>query len=384
VKKLEIVMNWNKSLSRVLAGTVASLAAVNAYAMPKGPCEKPAEVCCDEPKPGPFAFSYPKDVDLACPADFYVNAAFLILQAKEDGLDFGVRDNDGPTLPLDHGELLGFSYDSDDYDYNPGVRVGLGFYLHHDAWTLDFDWTWLNITNYQDFGVSNGTVILPIWLPPVQEGSSSNVGRSISSSWNAHYNTVDARLGKPYHVSRYVVFKPHFGLRAGWIEQSFSVHHNGVYNGQVDAIHYASNDFWGIGTRAGLESEWIVGKGWQLFGNVAGSILFGQFHIDQDVGLGTASSGSGDLGYDLNHKFYQNVPNVEIELGIAWHKFFNKNKYRVGLAAAYEFHEWFDQFNLTRFFGYTTSASSYQWQLDTTARGNLTLNGFSVKLQLDM
>lgn len=374
-------MNLSNSLNRFLVGAAAAVVATSAYAVPKGPCEKPVEVCCEEPKPGPFAFSYPKDVNLACPADFYVNAAFLIFQAKEDGMDFGVRDNDGPGLPITHGDILGFSSDNDDWDYNLGVRVGFGFYLHHDAWTLDFDWTWLNITNYQDFGTANSGIILPVWLPPIINEPDSS-WTSISAVWEAHYNTIDIRLGKPYHISRYVIVKPHFGLRGGWIDQHFSVHHHGTYNEETnDAIHHGENDFWGIGARAGLESEWIVGKGWQLFGNVAGSMLFGKFEIDQNAVVGTSSS---NQGYDVEYDSYQNVPNFEMQLGIAWNKYFNKNKYRIGVAAAYEFHEWFDQFNMKRFFGYTDDTSSYQWQADTSARGNLTLNGFSIKLQLDM
>jgi len=373
-------MNWSHSLNRFLMGAAAAVVATSAYALPKGPCDKPVDVCCDEPKPGPFAFAYPKDVNLACPADFYVNAAFLMFQAKEDGMDFGLRDGDVSSLPITHGDVLGFSHDNDDWDYNPGVRVGFGFYLHHDAWTLDFDWTWLNITNYQTFGTANGEGILPIWLPPTIEPNTTIT--SVSSSWNAHYNTIDVRLGKPYHISRYVVLKPHFGVRGGWIDQQFSVHYAGTYNALTGAIHHGENDFWGIGARAGLESEWIVGKGWQLFGNVAGSLLFGKFEIDQHVTVGGAAG--TNLGYDVDYDNYQNVPNIEMQLGIAWNKYFSKNKYRVSVAAAYEFHEWFDQFNMKRFFGQTTSATSYSWQPETSARGNLTLNGFSLKLQLDI
>ena len=377
-------MNLNNSLNRILVGSVASILATSAYAVPKGPCEKSVDVCCDEPKPGPFAFSYPKDVNLACPADFYVNAAFLILQAKEDGLEFGLRDSDGANLPITHGEILGFDNDNSDWDYNPGVRVGMGFYLHHDAWSIDFDWTWLNITNYETESAANAGVIVPMWIPPLAidtTGVATGSWRSISAVWDASYNTLDARLGKPYHISRDVVFKPHVGVRAAWIEQHFSVHSGGTFNGQHDAIHHGENDFWGFGARAGLETEWIVGKGWQLFGNMAGSMIFGKFDVDQHIALG---AGVANTGYDLEWNHYQNVPNMEIQLGIAWNKYFNKNKYRIGLAAAYEFHEWFDQFNMRRFYGYTTDPTDYQWQNDTSSRGNLTLNGFSVKLQLDI
>lgn len=378
---LENVMKWNNSLNRILTGAVASLVATGAYAIPKGACEKPVDVCCDEPRPGPFAFSYPKDVDLACPVDFYANAAFLLFQAKQDGMEFSLRDTDGVNLPINHGEILGFSHNNADWDYNPGVRVGLGFYLHHDAWTIDFDWTWLNITNYADYTAANGGILMPMWVPPYPSAPSST-WTSVSAVWDAHYNTVDARLGKPYHISRYVILKPHFGLRVGFIDQHFSVHYGGTFNSNNNAsvVHHGDNDFWGVGARAGLDSEWVLGKGWQLFGNFAGSMLYGKFDIDQNIAVGTTNN----LGYDLDWHKYDNVPNFEIQLGIAWNKYFNKNKYRIGAAAAYEFHEWFDQFNMKRFFGYTGSYTAYQWQTDTASRGNFTMNGFSFKLQLDI
>jgi hypothetical protein len=385
----------NNALFRILVGSVASILTTGAYAIPKGPCDKPADVCCDEPKPGPFAFAYPKDVNLACPADFYVNASFLIMQAKEDGLEFAIRDSDAAGLPISHGEVLGISHNDSDYGYNPGVRVGMGFYMNHDAWTIDLDWTWLNITESQSYSTPSG-VLIPLWLPPYAQdatGTFSPIGgpdstwKGISAIWNAHYNTLDAKLGKPYHISRSVIFKPHFGLRAGWIDQHFSVHHGGSFDNPHSSLNgvvaHGQNDFWGIGARAGLDSEWVVGKGWQLFGNIAGSMLFGKFDIEQNLSL----NGSGDIhnyGFDLDYDYYQNVPNMELQLGIAWNKYFNKNKYRIGVAAAYEFHEWFDQFNMRKFFGYTYSSTQFQWQNDSVSRGNLTLNGFSVKLQLDI
>ena len=57
------------------------------FAIPKGPCNKKEKVCWEEPTPGPFAFSYPKDMNLSCPQDFYVKGEFLLMQVKEEGLD---------------------------------------------------------------------------------------------------------------------------------------------------------------------------------------------------------------------------------------------------------------------------------------------------------
>src|SRR3989344_2455504 len=161
----------NTMFSKVLASSVAAfIATTRLYAIPKGPCDpKPMDVCCEEPKPGPFGFAFPMDMGLACPRDFYIHVDGLAFQAKQFGMEFVVQDSSGtngsaPTAPLTHGRVEGFSNDHLDWDYNPGVRFGIGFFLDHDAWNLDFNWTWVNITNYRHANASNlNGILIPLW-----------------------------------------------------------------------------------------------------------------------------------------------------------------------------------------------------------------------------
>lgn len=381
-----VFMNWNHSLSRILGAAALAFAATSAYALPKGPCtdqkdpyamprgpcDPKPDACCEEARPGPFGFAYPMDVDLNCPRDFYVNVAGLAFQAKQDGMAFAIRNSNGVDLPITNGQVLNFSTDNHDWHYNPGIRVGLGFYVHHDAWNLEFDWTWINITDSKRFNGANSDVLIPLWIPPQ---ALSTTWTTAAGVWNAHYNTLDAKLGKPYHVSRYLILNPHFGLRAGWIDQHFSAHYGGTYSFPYSGtVHHGDNDFWGFGARAGIKTDWVIGKGWNLFGNIAAALLFGKFEVDQNVTINDTN------GYELTDDFYQNVPNMEIQLGIAWNKYFNKQKYRIQLAAAYEFHEWWNQFNMRRIYGNGTSIV----QSDTVSRGDLTLNGFSLNLRFDI
>ena len=371
--------NWNK---RVLASSFAILSmATSLYAIPKGPCDSKPDVCCEEPKPGPFAFSYPMDMGLSCPRDFFIHVDGLAFQAKQDGMEFAIHDSNGASPNILYGKVEGFSNDHSDWDYNPGLRVGMGFYLDHDAWCVDFNWTWLNITDYQHANAdTTGETIIPLWLLGGNTTSGiDNPGQRSSAVWDTSYNTLDIRLTKPYHVSRYFIVNPHFGVRAGWIDQHFSSHYAIVDGGPALAVAaHGKNDFWGVGTRAGFDTDWVLGKGWCLFGNLAASMLFGKFEVDQNMNL----PGTGNDGYNIEHNFYQNVPNFEMALGIAWGKFFSKNRYHVSLKAAYEFHEWFDQLNMIKFFAVTGSSGLYG--ADTVSRGNLTLNGFSLRLQFDI
>jgi hypothetical protein len=326
-------------------------------------------------------------MDLNCPRDFYFHVDGLAFQAKQDGMDFSIQNSNTVAAgnPIGHGRVNGFSSDDSDWDYNPGVRVGLGFYLDHDAWCIDLNWTWLHVTNYARGNTSIATgSVAPLWL--LGSGTpAAQVGADSSANWEAKYNTIDLRLTKPYYVSRYLVVNPHFGLRGGWIDQHFSVDYSGT-SASARTVHHGENDFWGIGTRAGIDTDWILGKGWALFGNIAASMLFGKFEIDQNLTIPSVGT-----GFDINHDFYQNTPNFEIVLGLGWGMHFNKHRNHVGLRAAYEFHEWFDQLNLRKFtsgsVGTPTAATPVAtgaYTNDTVSRGNLTLNGFSLRVQFDI
>lgn len=363
-------MLTNRPLNTALASSLVALSAATGFAIPRSPCEQKPDVCCDMPKPGPFAFAYPVDKDLACPLDFFFHVDALAWQAKEDGLEFAIADNNGSTSSVLGGEVWGFSTNNNDYGYNPGVRVGLGFYLNHDAWGLQFDWTWVNITNYKEESVSAGGVAYALWnLPTIAAAGQPCV--SATARWDAHYDTLDARMMKSYHVSRYLTMTPHFGVRAAWIDQHYGAHYSGTFGTQLGEVFHADNDFWGFGGRMGVDTQWILAKGWHLFANASGSLLFGQFKVNETL--------QNPNGFDTDFDFYQNVPNVDMAIGIGWSTRFNQNRYAVGLEASYEFTQWWDQNNMRRFLD-----SSVLSVNDTVSRGNLSLNGFALRLQFDI
>jgi hypothetical protein len=253
------------------------------------------------------------------------------------------------------------------------MRFGLGFYTDHDNWQIDFDWTWLNITEYQNANASaGGATLIPLWGTGID---ATSAGVRSSATWKASYNMIDLDIGKPYHVSRFVIVNPHFGIRGGWIDQHYSVSYAGT-TGPRTIHHGDHNDFWGVGARVGIDTDWIVGKGWNLFANFSGSMVAGKFEISQEL------VGPTGTVFNLENDFYQNSPNVEMAIGLAWSQFFSKSKYRVSLKAAYEFIEWWDQLYMRKFFN--SSTGTHFAASDTVARGNLSMNGFSLRLQLDI
>lgn len=351
-------------------GVIAALAATTSITA-KSPFSS-QEDKCHYPSPGPFAFNYPKDIGLDCPRDFFFYADFLALQAKEDGLEFAISNTDSNVgdYPIT-GKVQGFSGGHHDWDFGFGFRLGIGFYLNHDMWTLAAEWTHLLIQESESSATSSSAFFVPLWLSPTNY-SSPNLNRNrVTARWKSYYNTFDINLSKPHHISRYFIVLPYIGLRGAWIDQNYDVNYDGTFSSGHNVRYEASNDWWGVGLRAGFNSEYLLGGGWALFGRTAGSILYGKFDIDQFTPL-TISS-----GFALNEEFYDNTTNLELALGISWGIFFGKNRYHFNLALGYEFHEWFSMNRMRKFFG--TSAPSN----DTISRGDFSLNGISLRAVFD-
>jgi hypothetical protein len=351
-------VKWDRAFGKMLTTLVAVLGCSASVYAASGDKSNAKE------KPGPFAFVFPKDMNITNPIDFYVSAQALIFQAQQDGMDFALKNSDtSGTTPV-HAETVGFSSDNENWDYNVGTRVGAGFYFDHDAWNLDFAWSWFHVP---DSTSKNGTALIPFWI------SDTAVNRQTSkANWGVNYNVLDAQLAKPYYISRMLSFNPHFGLRFAWIYQKLGVHFSN-YPGTISLStpltdFKGRNNFWGVGPRVGIDSTWYLGCEWKLFCNIAASILSGKFDTSQKVYFPALSSSSKSF----SNNFHMNVPNLDIALGFDWGVYFCDKKYYLDFIAGYEFQVWWDQWNLKKL------------TLGNATQGNFTLNGFTFKVQLDM
>ncbi len=366
-------MKKNNLLNKVLLTLVGVLITTSSFAIPKDPCA-PKDVCCEEPAPGPYAFAYPKDIGLSCPRDFYVHGEFLWMKPSEEGLEYAIdQDNttatEGLAFPVTNGKVKGFSRDSDEWDWRPGFRVGFGFYAMHDFWNVTGNWTYFRIKADSEITKGGTGVLLPLWWPPQSGAGIANDVLNASSRWSGDYNTMDVMIGKPYHVSRYFISNPMFGVRAAFIDQDYLIRY---FQFQIERDVHLKNDFWGVGLRAFYEGQFLLGSGWNIYGKVALALLFGKFDIsEQSEHPNTA------LEYNYVEDFYSVQPNAEIGIGISWNRFFNKNQYQVFVKVGYEFHQWWDQNKARRFYEGLTNNN------DIIPRGDLSFNGFMFGLHLE-
>ena len=339
--------------------------------------------------PNNYAFSYPKDLNLLNPYDCYFHIEGLAFQGRETGTSFLIDNNSPGTSgqPALNGKIAGFSGDNHDWDYNFGLRVGAGAYVNHDAWNVDFTWTWINMTNSKDFTADEDGVLIPTWALGADTSGVAS-GASARGNWQCIMHVLDAALGKAYHVSRKVVFNPHFGLRFAWVDQDYSAHYGGFQiQSNPTNIFHGENDFWGVGARIGIDTDWIVGQGFKFFANASTSILAGKFKTENEF-QAPGQTLQERINIDLDDDFHTNVPNLELALGIDWGTYLYDDKYYLDFRAGYEFQVWWDQFNLRKFSSSGTGGSvgnfTGNFTNDTVSRGMLTLNGFTFRIQLDI
>jgi len=383
----------SKIMKNFLTTVAMSFFAINvANAIPRAPCDPPpSDACCEKPKPGPFGFYYPYDNYLVCGRNFYVAGEFLAMQVKQDGLNYAMTNNNGgqnannvSSGPLSGGQVQGFSTQSDDWSFGYGLRFNMGFLSNHDKWNLDLSYTYLHFEQDESSTISGNGRMLPFWLVPQSfptiASNTIEPEQEASAQLKIHYNTLDLSLGKPYHVSRCFAVNPYFGFRAAWIDECYLARYGGSFLGDLEATTpevingvdaEADNDLWGFGLRTGIMTEWKLGRGFFLYGSAAAALLRTKFDVDQSVA-------EDDRSYTISHYFKQNIPNAEIALGFGWSCLFNCQRNRVTIRALYEHHHWWNVNQLRRFYDVTIWSAN-----DTVARGDLQLNGVSVRLAFD-
>ncbi len=316
-----------------------------------------------------YAFTQPKDLHLKNSRDFSLYADALLLQAKEQGLEFAIQDANGAATNIRSGVVKGFSKSRSDYDYNPGLRVGMGFLFGEDVWNCDIVWSFLKITNSRSVLAPGTGVLIPLWLIPTV----NQTNQTLHATWDTNFNVLDFRMGKAFHISRSLIANPHFGGRIAFIDQHFSVHYGGYYGAKRGAISHNDNDFAGFGLRGGLDTEWNLVPDFALIGNIAGSLLWGHFETAQNLAQGI------DQGYDLAQNINQNAPNLEMAIGVSWGRSFRRDQFRLDARLAYEFQQWWDMNQLRRFW-----SGGPGFPNDQASRGDFTLNGLSFRFQIDL
>lgn len=249
--------------------------------------------------------------------DFYADA--LYWQASET-IDWAYTNSLSPPNQV-------VAYQAIQFDYDPGFRVGIG--LQSDQ---------------GDF-----RVIYTRFYTRTNESATGNIVSAFTGSkfaetfygagqvnFTISFNMFDADFLKPIHLSESLIIKPSIGLRGGWIDQSV----NASFQGTLSVLEEVTNNFWGFGPKAGVESKWFFyqkdNAHYSLVADFASSYMWGKWSIhdilyqNNATRIFVADVGKRDLGAFA----------VQGLLGIN----LDYNNYSIKLG--YEISDWFDQYQV--------------------------------------
>lgn len=334
------------------------------------------------------AYNAPARIDVRGAWDFYASGSFTYMQARQENMELGIASDIAPANMPTLG-VVG-NWINMDFDYKPGFKVGLGMNFDHDNWDAFAEYTWFRGHNHKSSnGPTNGTIIPAFGHPNVMETGPSFFYNTGKESWNLHMDFVDLELARSYYVGTRLSFRPFFGARGGWIRQRLHTRYenttltttlsapiaNTPVLGTLDTVQKTHS--WGVGPRAGIYTNWMLGQGFRLFGDGFADILYTRYKIHyHEVFTRTAA---GTTFPFITHQSDSDHlrTHLDLELGIGWGSYFDNNNWHVDLAAAYGFQVFFDQ-NMFRHYEDDVSMAT-----SSSPHGNLYVHGLTASIRFD-
>lgn len=288
----------------------------------------------------------------------------IFWQAYEENLEFAYKGNTSPEE---------WDIKSPDFDWNWGWRVGMGYNLPHDQWDLGLEW--LHVNNFArgkaqvNPSSDDEPLLYNVWTTA---SASLTGGTEAKSHWENYLNQVDLNMGRQFYVGRWLSLRPHAGLRSTWIFQKYKVDFDGLFLGvPTNADTHMTNRYWGLGFCAGLGSDWMLGKGFSIYGDAGLALLVGFFNVHQHGEENDVDA------FKISKGFRTGRPIFDLDLGLKWFSRFNKDRYAFTIKAGYEYHLYS---NMNQFL---QSNGSADLELFNPVTGDLSYQGITVGGRFD-
>jgi hypothetical protein len=325
-------------------------------------------------KEGSISDHFPYNADQG----WYIEQTYLLMRPVVGDLEYG----DMVTAKnLSSSEVhYKIKVKKPDFEWNSGVRLGLGRYLpNHDKWDISLYTTYFyGSTEDKAHGNLDKLKGLSTSYAPFVVIASEKT----KATWRMNYFVVDLMLGRQFCMTPRITFHPYIGLRGAFIYTDFKSTNYGdinipLSNRNATGVGISKvkmeEDFWGVGPRIGTNFNYKFSGNWSFLSNLATSFLCGHYHVkeknDSTLSVDAATIPLTNKAFDHDDVFRVNL---EGALGLGWEKWFKNNSVRIAPNILFEGALWFD---MNDFFKPLAVFSQ--------DHGNLGLMGLSFNLQVD-
>jgi hypothetical protein len=329
----------------------------------------------------------------------YSEIDYLLWYATQDGLSYTTVAN--TSFPITNQTSL----KEVDHFLNPGWRSGargvIGLQFPH--WDTNLSYTFY-YTKAEDSSkaesqsipssassTSAGTIIFDDPSYQLFDQFPGELTGSASANWRLNFNRLDWEFGRKLQFGSHFMLRPFLGLEGlittQKLHENTNIYYQSLDTGLPVLDIVKSKDkgrFMALGARAGFSTEIDLGLGFDLYGNIAGSILWGFFKIKQSL-TQTDQYATGEttlLGKEsLDHSHHASIFNFDIGIGIDWKYKFQKSLRELGLKFGWEQHIFTDINRFQNFYLTEVSSDGAVYSFDRNMqKGNLALSGFTFGL----
>jgi hypothetical protein len=354
-----------------------------------------------------------------CESRFYAEVDYLAWFANVDGNSYGtLLGLDGVEPFTDTFTTAG--YDSTDLHFcnkwDSGVRGTIGFKPAKSSWDIGLVYSYFQTCHKPKArsavavattgtvggqGTILGNVLvpslgIPVAIPSISTtpGEIETITYTLDPHFKFYFNALDLEIGNEFFTAWDACIRPFIGFRGLWTEYkshstfdtttTFTL--DDVSTSYLDtALLKNHNYFNGFGARTGLDIGYELFKGFDVYGSIAGSILWGYINSRQvfDVTSVYPDTASGDgLGRSSVHS---SMLNFDFAFGFRWNWWMNCERSLLSIRFGWEQHI-FTHINrsqpvvaapiigTTDVYAFPTSVSADR----NIGRGDLTLSGFVV------
>ncbi len=353
------------------------------------------------------------------PANVYTELSFNYWQTSQDNMELGLFNDGRISNTFTSGGTITSITSTDsthyldmDFGFNPGFTIAVGWNFNYDDWDLRAEYTWFHNINKHRVNSPNFLLyhsaspsISPTWgtFFPASIADPAYIDSFIienyqtaSESWRVNLDTLDLDIGRWFYVGRKIVLRPSFGIRGALIDQDVHISYiNGFASFPLNIIgltqSFLTDDksingksrSWGTGLKMALDTEWILGKGFRLYGSGEVDTLFTRYTALREI---TQIAGSVQYSvllssfsfplHDTTTGLQKNInclrTHVDLTLGINWGMYINQLYLDTSLG--YEFQVFFDQ-NMFR--------HDVNNPANFLPNGNLYIQGLTAAVKLD-
>ncbi len=211
-----------------------------------------------------------------CDACFEIDVDFLYWSPCIDDLDYATV-----VTPTNSGGVTATDIDHKRFclDWEPGVRVTLGFPDFFCNWGTSISYTYIGSCDNRkaefdgDLGEFAG-VSSPLVNPAVFDNDT--LYEEAEGSWDLCYHEWDILFGNDIICNQCHHFKPFFGVAGICLDQEIKVNLTETSGENAEIEVKWENEYWGVGLRTGMEYTYRINQCYSIFAKAHGTLLAGE------------------------------------------------------------------------------------------------------------